>query len=139
MVLHSISLCVNGGGFLHECRFLEPLVFGDYPSSMRSRVQTRLPRFSKVQSSLLKGSLDFVGINHYTTWYAKDNSSNIIGVLLNDSLADSGAIILRMSITIPLIQKPFLLQIHLLSLTFSCIDHLLNFQHSTMENLLVTG
>ncbi|KAM7468481.1 hypothetical protein LguiB_016043 [Lonicera macranthoides] len=81
--------------------FLEPLVFGDYPSSMRSRVQTRLPRFSKVQSSLLKGSLDFVGINHYTTWYAKDNSSNSIGVLLNDSLADSGAIILRMSITIP--------------------------------------
>ncbi|KAM7464462.1 hypothetical protein LguiA_032583 [Lonicera macranthoides] len=119
--------------------FLEPLVFGDYPSSMRSRVQTRLPRFSKVQSSLLKGSLDFVGINHYTTWYAKDNSSNSIGVLLNDSLADSGAIILRMSITIPLIQKLFLLQIHLLSLTFSCIDHLLNFQHSTMENLLVTG
>ncbi|PWA48254.1 beta-glucosidase 34 [Artemisia annua] len=47
--------------------FLDPIMFGDYPSSMRTRVGDRLPRFSKVQSNLLKGSLDFVGINHYTT------------------------------------------------------------------------
>ena len=59
-------------------------MFGDYPSSMRTRVGDRLPRFSKVQSTLLKGSLDFVGINHYTTWYAWHNSTSIIGVLLND-------------------------------------------------------
>ena len=69
---------------------------GDYPSSMRTRVGKRLPKFSQVQSLALKGSLDFVGINHYTTWYAKNNSTNIIGDLLNDSLADSGAITLRM-------------------------------------------
>ncbi|KAA8532913.1 hypothetical protein F0562_032970 [Nyssa sinensis] len=74
--------------------FIEPLIFGDYPSSMKSRLGSRLPKFSKDESALLKGSLDFVGINHYTTFYAKHNSTNIIGVLLNDSLADSGAITL---------------------------------------------
>ncbi|XP_020206710.1 beta-glucosidase 40 [Cajanus cajan] len=71
--------------------FLDPLVFGDYPTSMRSRVGKRLPKFSKSQASLLKGSLDFVGINHYTTFYAMHNTSNILGVLLNDYIADSGA------------------------------------------------
>ena len=63
---------------------------------MRTRVGSRLPRFSKDQSSLLKGSLDFVGINHYTTWYAENNSTKIIGILLNDTLSDSGAVTLRM-------------------------------------------
>ncbi|GAV57450.1 Glyco_hydro_1 domain-containing protein [Cephalotus follicularis] len=74
--------------------FLKPLIFGDYPSSMRSRVGSRLPTFSNSQSSLLKGSLDFVGINHYTTFYAQHNSSNIIGVVLKDTVADSGVITL---------------------------------------------
>ncbi|KAK9060100.1 hypothetical protein SSX86_020804 [Deinandra increscens subsp. villosa] len=74
--------------------FLDPVMFGDYPSSMRTRVGDRLPKFSKLQSALLKGSIDFVGINHYTTWYAWHNSTSIIGVLLNDSVADSGSITL---------------------------------------------
>ncbi|KAM7250137.1 hypothetical protein ACFE04_022020 [Oxalis oulophora] len=74
--------------------FLDPLMFGDYPNSMRTRVGNRLPTFTESQSSLLKGSLDFVGINHYTTFYAKHNSTNIIHVLLNDTYADSGAITL---------------------------------------------
>ncbi|KMT08968.1 hypothetical protein BVRB_6g136810 [Beta vulgaris subsp. vulgaris] len=74
--------------------FLDPLMFGDYPSSMRERVGDRLPKFSAAESSLLKGSLDFVGINHYTTYYARNNKTNIIGFLLNDALADSGTITL---------------------------------------------
>ncbi|XP_076927128.1 beta-glucosidase 40-like [Bidens hawaiensis] len=56
--------------------FLDPIMFGDYPTSMRTNVGNLLPRFSKVQSDLLKGSLDYVGINHYTTWYAWDSSDN---------------------------------------------------------------
>ncbi|KAL8224446.1 hypothetical protein R6Q57_019921 [Mikania cordata] len=75
--------------------FLDPVMFGDYPSSMRTHVGDRLPRFSKLQSALVKGSVDFVGINHYTTWYAWHNSTSIIDVLLNDSVADSGSITLR--------------------------------------------
>ncbi|PQQ04403.1 beta-glucosidase 40 [Prunus yedoensis var. nudiflora] len=74
--------------------FLEPFIFGDYPSSMRSRVGSRLPTFSKSEAALLKGSLDFVGINHYTTFYASNDTTHFIGGLLNDSLADSGAITL---------------------------------------------
>ncbi|KAE9613680.1 putative beta-glucosidase [Lupinus albus] len=74
--------------------FLDPLMFGNYPSSMRSRVGERLPKFSKAEAAIVKGSLDFVGINHYTTYYARDNYTNLIGTLLNDSIADSGAITL---------------------------------------------
>ncbi|GAB4840104.1 Beta-glucosidase 6 [Ancistrocladus abbreviatus] len=72
--------------------FLDPLMFGDYPISMRKRVGNRLPTFSAAESALAKGSLDFVGINHYTTWYARDNNTSIIGTILNDSLADSGVV-----------------------------------------------
>ncbi|XP_062162271.1 beta-glucosidase 40-like [Alnus glutinosa] len=74
--------------------FIEPLILGDYPRSMRSRVGSRLPEFSKSEAARLKGSLDFVGINYYTTFYARNNSTNVIGVLLNDSTADTGAITL---------------------------------------------
>ncbi|XVF85830.1 hypothetical protein PTKIN_Ptkin17bG0149300 [Pterospermum kingtungense] len=71
--------------------FLDPLMFGNYPSSMITRVGSRLPTFTTAESTLLKGSLDFVGINHYTTWYARANKTNIIGVLLHDTVSDSGA------------------------------------------------
>ncbi|XP_028785597.1 beta-glucosidase 40 isoform X1 [Neltuma alba] len=74
--------------------FLDPLMFGDYPSSMRSRVGSRLPKFTQSEAALLKGSLDFVGINHYTTFYARNNATNLIGDLLHDSIADSGSITL---------------------------------------------
>ncbi|XP_047966974.1 beta-glucosidase 6 [Salvia hispanica] len=85
--------------------FLEPLIKGDYPSSMRSRVRERLPRFSKEQSTMLRGAYDFIGINHYTTWYAKKNTTNIIGVLLNDSLADSGAITFPIALGKPMYER----------------------------------
>ena len=65
---------------------------------MRNRVGDRLPKFTKNDAALVKGSLDFVGINHYTTFYARSNDSllrDLIGKVLNDSLADSGAITLR--------------------------------------------
>ncbi|PIA63027.1 hypothetical protein AQUCO_00200803v1 [Aquilegia coerulea] len=74
--------------------FLDPLIFGNYPSSMRTRVGNRLPTFSKPEAALVKGSFDFVGINHYTTFYGRHNSTGIIGNLLNDTIADSGAITL---------------------------------------------
>lgn len=76
---------------MNVSRFLDPLMFGNYPSSMIARVGSRLPKFTKAESTLLKGSLDFVGINHYTTWYARNNKTNIIGKILNDTVADSGA------------------------------------------------
>nr|AUO68304.1 putative glycoside hydrolase [Populus trichocarpa] len=77
--------------------FIEPLILGNYPITMRNRVGDRLPNFTENDVALVKGSFDFVGINHYTTFYARSNDSlfgDLIGKVLNDSLADSGAITL---------------------------------------------
>ncbi|XP_047059687.1 beta-glucosidase 3-like isoform X1 [Lolium rigidum] len=51
---------------------LDPLVFGDYPEVMKKNVGSRLPSFTKNQSELIKGSLDFIGINHYYSLYVND-------------------------------------------------------------------
>ncbi|XP_062079577.1 beta-glucosidase 17-like [Humulus lupulus] len=50
--------------------FIHPVIYGDYPESM-STVGNRLPKFSGSQSKLLKGSIDFLGLNYYTTKYAQ--------------------------------------------------------------------
>ncbi|KAF8041058.1 LOW QUALITY PROTEIN: hypothetical protein BT93_B3087 [Corymbia citriodora subsp. variegata] len=50
--------------------FLDPIVYGSYPHSMQSLVGNRLPKFTKEQSLLLKGSYDFLGLNYYTAVYA---------------------------------------------------------------------
>ena len=44
---------------------MHPLVYGDYPPVMRSRVGDRLPALSAEDSAKLRGSFDFVGFNHY--------------------------------------------------------------------------
>eukprot|EP01018_Ginkgo_biloba_P023261 Gb_03071 [translate_table: standard] len=51
---------------------LDPLYFGKYPSSMEKIVNSRLPTFTLEESNRLKGTLDFIGINHYTTNYVFD-------------------------------------------------------------------
>ncbi|RZB74437.1 cyanogenic beta-glucosidase-like isoform X1 [Glycine soja] len=50
--------------------YMDPITFGDYPKSMRSLVGNRLPKFSKEETRQLKGSFDFLGLNHYATVYA---------------------------------------------------------------------
>ncbi|KAF9665427.1 hypothetical protein SADUNF_Sadunf16G0121500 [Salix dunnii] len=57
------------------CRFLNPLTYGDYPESMKSIVGHRLPKFTKEQSAMVKGSIDFLGVNYYTTNYATNNEA----------------------------------------------------------------
>nr|BAP90525.1 beta-primeverosidase [Ophiorrhiza pumila] len=52
--------------------FLDPLTFGDYPKSMKKNVGERLPKFTPEQSNLIKGTLDFLGLNYYTSNYAID-------------------------------------------------------------------
>ncbi|XP_073015641.1 beta-glucosidase 12-like [Primulina eburnea] len=52
--------------------FMEPLARGDYPNSMKSLVKGRLPTFSKEESLMLNGSFDFLGLNYYTTYYARN-------------------------------------------------------------------
>lgn len=50
--------------------FSDPIYKGDYPASMRERLQDRLPTFTPEQQKIIKGSSDFFGLNHYTTMYA---------------------------------------------------------------------
>ncbi|KAF8396085.1 hypothetical protein HHK36_017697 [Tetracentron sinense] len=61
--------------------FMDPLTVGDYPPSMRLHVGKRLPKFSKQQSMMVKGSFDFLGLNYYTANYAANvpvsNSVNV--------------------------------------------------------------
>uniref|UniRef100_A0A7N2KL41 Beta-glucosidase 12-like n=1 Tax=Quercus lobata TaxID=97700 RepID=A0A7N2KL41_QUELO len=49
---------------------MDPLTNGYYPHSMRFLVEDRLPKFTKEQSKLVKGSFDFIGLNYYTAYYA---------------------------------------------------------------------
>ncbi|XP_023882297.2 beta-glucosidase 11 isoform X1 [Quercus suber] len=57
--------------------FVNPLVFGDYPQTMKKIVGSRLLSFSCAESSQVKGSFDFIGVNHYFTAYVKDNPSSV--------------------------------------------------------------
>ncbi|KAL6347727.1 hypothetical protein AAG906_026256 [Vitis piasezkii] len=52
--------------------FMEPLNSGAYPTDMVNYVKNRLPEFSKVESLMVKGSYDFIGINYYSARYATD-------------------------------------------------------------------
>lgn len=70
---------------------MDPLINGDYPHSMRSIVKNRLPKFTKEESILVKGSLDFIGINYYTTnyaAYAPDHNNLLNASYLTDSHAN---------------------------------------------------
>uniref|UniRef100_A0A2P2QLP5 Vicianin hydrolase-like n=1 Tax=Rhizophora mucronata TaxID=61149 RepID=A0A2P2QLP5_RHIMU len=61
--------------------FAHPVTFGDYPQRMRSAVGKRLPKFSEEESKMLKGSLDFLAVNYYTTNYAESAPfSSIVNV-----------------------------------------------------------
>ncbi|KAF5200189.1 Beta-glucosidase, partial [Thalictrum thalictroides] len=52
--------------------FLEPLVYGKYPAIMRKIVGSRLPVLTRNDSNHLRGSFDFIGLNHYCSFYIKD-------------------------------------------------------------------
>jgi beta-glucosidase len=53
----------------HGGWFVDPVYFGDYPAVMKERVGNRLPKWSEEDRTLIKGSSDFFGLNHYTTSY----------------------------------------------------------------------
>ncbi|TVU10027.1 hypothetical protein EJB05_43531 [Eragrostis curvula] len=49
--------------------YMDPIVHGEYPGTMRDWLGVRLPRFTAEQAALVKGSYDFIGINYYTSYY----------------------------------------------------------------------
>ncbi|KAL0394222.1 UNVERIFIED_CONTAM: Raucaffricine-O-beta-D-glucosidase [Sesamum latifolium] len=55
-------------------RFLEPVLTGQYPKRMRDYVPSEnLAPISEREADLLKGSIDFLGLNYYTAIYAANN------------------------------------------------------------------
>ncbi|KAM3410015.1 hypothetical protein ACQJBY_002331 [Aegilops geniculata] len=69
---------------------LDPLVKGDYPEIMKKKAGSRIPSFTKQQSELIRGAIDFVGINHYTSVYVSDGKSGA-DASLRDYNADMSA------------------------------------------------
>lgn len=47
--------------------YLDPIYYGDYPTSMRQLLGEKLPKFRDQDVVLLRHSVDFIGLNHYTT------------------------------------------------------------------------
>ncbi|XP_019051456.1 PREDICTED: beta-glucosidase 42 isoform X2 [Nelumbo nucifera] len=47
--------------------FLDPIFYGDYPEVMREKLGDQIPKFSEEDKELLKNSVDFLGLNHYTS------------------------------------------------------------------------
>ncbi|KAK4258971.1 hypothetical protein QN277_005357 [Acacia crassicarpa] len=52
--------------------FLDPIVFGKYPSEMQDILGSILPKFSKIEMMKLQKGLDFIGINYYSSFYVQD-------------------------------------------------------------------
>lgn len=81
--------------FLFLNRFLDPIFFGKYPLSMEQLVAERLPEISDATSKMLVGSLDFVGINHYTSLYTRNDRTRIRKLILQDASSDAAVITTR--------------------------------------------
>lgn len=62
---------------------------------MHKLVAERLPEIGPEASRFLKGTLDFVGINHYTTMYARNDRIGIRKLIMQDASTDSGVITTR--------------------------------------------
>ncbi|PIA56392.1 hypothetical protein AQUCO_00700604v1 [Aquilegia coerulea] len=71
IVTHHLILAHAAAAQLYKEKCVEPFIYGHYPISMKNLVKDRLPTFSNKEKSIVKGSLDFLGINYYTSKYAK--------------------------------------------------------------------
>ncbi|CAI8611448.1 unnamed protein product [Vicia faba] len=56
---------------------LDPILFGKYPKEMETILGSILPEFSGNDIEKLNQGLDFIGINHYASYYAKDCISSV--------------------------------------------------------------
>ncbi|PIA43642.1 hypothetical protein AQUCO_01800001v1 [Aquilegia coerulea] len=66
---HMHQQCIYTG---QNTRLLDPLVHGNYPAIKRKIIGSRLPTFTENDLNHLKGSFDFIGLNHYCAFYIKD-------------------------------------------------------------------
>ncbi|TKY65811.1 Beta-glucosidase 11 [Spatholobus suberectus] len=57
--------------------FMNPFTFGDYPDIMKKNAGSRLPSFTQKESNLIRGSIDFLGINFYYSFYVKNSPGSL--------------------------------------------------------------
>lgn len=69
---HSFVGTVNGNASAALHRFIHPIVYGEYPKTMQEILGHRLPKFTNNEVKMVKGSMDFVGVNQYTAYYMYD-------------------------------------------------------------------
>ncbi|KAL7089542.1 hypothetical protein ACP275_13G191200 [Erythranthe tilingii] len=77
---------------------MDPITFGKYPNSMRKRVGNRLPEFTKEEEQMLKGSIDFLGLNYYSGQYAiniprdpnTDDADDVVSYITDSGVIFSG-------------------------------------------------
>jgi len=75
---------------------MNPFIFGEYPDIMKKNAGSRLPSLTQKESNLVRGSIDFVGVNFYLSLYVKDCPS-ILQWEHRSYLADASAILQGMS------------------------------------------
>lgn len=68
-------------------RVLEPVFNGDYPQSTKELVGDRLPVFTEEEKTLVRESVDFIGVNYYRSFYGRNepNKTSINGMDNYDS------------------------------------------------------
>jgi beta-glucosidase len=77
--------------------FGDPVYFGRYPDSIRKQIGDRLPIFTDEEASLVKGSNDYYGMNHYCANYIKhkatppapDDITGNLDLLMENSAGES--------------------------------------------------
>jgi len=77
---------------------------------MKKLVGDRLPEISYATSKFLVGSLDFIGINHYTSLYTRNDRTRIHKLVMQDAISDAAVITtgkLSILIVIPIFNLPF--------------------------------
>ncbi|XP_019176011.1 PREDICTED: beta-glucosidase 46-like [Ipomoea nil] len=71
--------------------FLDPIIYGSYPKEMKDLLGSDLPEFSSNDLEKLKAArLDFIGINHYTTYYVQDCLSSTCDPFMTGNTREEG-------------------------------------------------
>ncbi|XP_071730161.1 probable inactive beta-glucosidase 14 [Rutidosis leptorrhynchoides] len=65
---------------------LDPTIFGHYPEEIQKYVGSELPSFSLEEKNFMKSSIDFIGLNHYSTIYVKDCTNSSCSATANRAI-----------------------------------------------------
>ncbi|KAM7476676.1 hypothetical protein LguiB_023919 [Lonicera macranthoides] len=86
-VSHNLLLSHAAAVKVYREKYMAPLTFGRYPITMIKRVGDRLPKFTKEQKAMVKGSADFIGLNYYTASYVAHTACIEDDTYMNDPCA----------------------------------------------------